>query len=313
MKALGGLEKASSGHGLKEALGVIQEKIRQGSSTSEALEKSGRFPAYFHQTLYAGEISGQIPMVLRELAKYTEKEQALKRSMREALIYPCFILLSGFATLAVLLCFVLPKLRSVYDDFGADLPWVTRIILGLSDFFLPLSVLTGIGLCFLARLYARKKDILLKFFYGVPVIGEVLKGFYRVQFSRLLWLLLESGVPVLEALSVMEKTVTDTRLKIDIKDLKNRLAAGARFSESLQIASWMDPVSLMLVASGEESGRLPEALRQIARDTESGMESFMQAAMKILEPVLILLIGVSVGFVVIATVLPIFDISALVG
>lgn len=310
LKALEGLEKASRNRKFKNTLTVILENIRQGRGFSEALEKTRCFPVFFHQMVSAGEAAGAVPEVLKELAVYLEKEQTLKGKIREALAYPALILCLGFTTLGVLLNFVLPKLRSIYDGFGADLPLITKVILRLSDFFLPSAAL-GIACLTLSFLFLRKKEHFVFVLYHVPLAGPFIRGLTRVQFSRLLSLLLESGIPLLEGLEIVGKTLSSSFLREDAASLKERLMEGHSFSNSLEGIRWVDPLSRMLAASGEETGRLSSCLAQIARDTEESLEAQIRLIVKLLEPGLILGIGILVGIVVIGTVLPIFDLSGL--
>ncbi len=312
LKALEGLETVAAGGKFKGMLVDVQESVRRGVGLSEALEQSRVVPAFFYQSVYGGEVSGRVPMALSELAKYLEKEETLKRSVRDALVYPVFISVVGFVTLGVLTCFVLPRISTVYEGFGTKLPLITRLILASSKVFLPaMAILALVGGYFAAAL-RKRKGVIAKFLYKAPFAGDFFQGFVRVRFSRLLSLLLESGIPVLEALSVVEKTFELPFLRQDISAIKNSLAAGHGFSHCLDRVGWMDPVSRMLVVTGEETGRLAAAFFQIARDTESKLEARIQLIVKLLEPALILVMGLSVGFVVMGTVLPIFDMSSII-
>ena len=311
LKALEGLESSASSPAFKNMLSDIQENIRRGVGFSEALERSGCVPVFFYQTVYGGEVAGRTPMVLGELSKYMEKEQALKRSIRDALVYPGFILAVSFVTLGVLTCSVIPRLKTVYDGFGTKLPLITTVILGMSKAFLPVSVLLIVGGALLVT-SLRKKGTLELLAFKAPYAGDFFQRFIRVRFSRLLSLLLESGIPVLDAMLIVEKTFETPFLRHDITLMKSTLAAGKGFSACLAKVRWMDPVSRMLVLSGEETGRLAASFFQVARDTELELETQINLAVKLLEPTLILLMGLSVGFVVIGTVLPIFDMSSIV-
>jgi type II secretory pathway component PulF len=146
----------------------------------------------------------------------------------------------------------------------------------------------------------------------LPLAGRFLQGLVRVQFSRLIALLLESGIPVLQAIEITGKTFDTDFLKKDMEALKEKLAQGRGFSHCLEEVIWMDSLSRMLAASGEESGRLGASLSQIAKDTQAKLEAQIQMLVKLLEPAMILAIGLLVGIVVIATVLPIFDMSGIV-
>lgn len=311
LRALDSLKKVASSTGLKNLLAVIQEDIRRGAGLSESLERSGAVPDYFYQTVYGGEVSGRVPMVLAELALYLGKEEALKRSVRDALVYPAFILAVGFVTLGFLTGFVLPKLGAIYDQFDTELPFMTTIILGFSKAFLPVTIILSAAVTFFVASLKKKGKIAL-IIYEAPFFGDFFKRFIRVRFSRLLSLLLDSGVPVLEAITVVEKTSSDSFIQKDVAFLKQSLATGNGFSSGLDKIGWMDSISKMLIITGEETGRLGVSFFQIARDTEAELEARIHLVVKLLEPTLILFMGLAVGFVVIATVLPIFDMSGVV-
>lgn len=310
LKALEGLERIAPGHGFKSMLSEVEQSIRHGAAFSEALKRTGRIPVFFHQAVYGGEVSGRISGVLDELSKYMRKEQALKRSIRDALVYPCFIVAVGFMTMGVLLCVVLPKLQSVYAGFGSELPVITSLVLGLSKAFLPFTAFFLPLAGFAAASW--KKNGSTRPFYQTPFLGDFFQRFARVRFSRLLSLLLESGTPVLEALEVVKNAFSEEFLRRDIACIKESLSKGGGFSDSLENIGWMDPLSCMLVVSGEDTGRLAASFFQIARDTESGLEERLHLVVKLLEPALILLVGACVGFIVIGTMLPLLDMSGLV-
>lgn len=311
LRALECLEQTCKNRRLENFLKQTKDDVRQGAGFSNAIENAQAAPEYFSQIVYAGEVSGTMAHVLAELGGYLEKEETLKAKVREALAYPALILLMGAVTLGVLLQVVIPKLATVYQDFGAELPGITKIILTLSHLFLPAAALFCAGLTALIFLAFKKKETFNALLYRLPVAGSFLKACVLIQFTRLLSLLLESGVSILEALSLTEKTFTSSLIKEDISKLRQKLEQGEGFSKGLDDIGWMDPLSKMLAASGEESGRLPAFLAQIARDGQAQLESRIQMAVKLLEPGMILVIGLVVGFIVIGTVLPIFDISGL--
>ena len=288
----------------------VNESIRQGASLKESFEDTKSVPPFFSQIVYAGEISGSTPLVLDELAAYMRKQEALRRKILEAFTYPLFLLAMGVMTLGVLLRVVIPKLALVYKDFDAELPWITKTILSLSDLFFPFCLLTIVIFSIFAFLLIRKKEILLIWAYKAPYFGKLLQMCVLIQFSRLFRLLLESGIVILEALEITGRTFSNF-LENDISSIREKIMEGKSFSNALESIDWMDDLSKMLVTSGEETGKIPESFAQIAQDTENILDAQIQFLMKLLEPTLILGIGMVVGFIVIGTVLPIFDISGL--
>ncbi len=292
LKSLQVIQRESPRPTFKEVLTRLEEEIRQGKSVSQALGDQKLFPSYFIQMVQAGELSGNLDKVLGLLAEYLEKEEERKRKIKEALAYPCLILGLGFATFFVLLKWVVPKLASVYSDFGAELPLVTRIVLALSDFFIPFVILFLIALGAFAFFLRKKKEKLLPFF----------RKSFLSRFASLLSIELQSGIPILQALDSFG----------DLGRARELLSEGRGFADSLKGYGWVSEKDLALISSGEESGKLPEALAQVARESQRDMESQANLMIKLLEPALILGVGLAVGFIVVSTILPILEINELV-
>lgn len=311
LKALKGLEKMNGPARFKSFISRIILSLEQGMGLAQSLENTGAVPAFFSQSVFAGEASGATAGILKELAEYLGKEEALKRKIREAVIYPAFILSMGILTLAVLFQVVLPKLAGIYRDFGTELPLITRMVLAAGKIFPAVSAAAGLTLCCAFLFLKRKKQKLIRLFLKVPPAGELALEFTRIRFAKMFSLLVESGIPVMEALGIIRKTFHGSFFESDIEAVREKLAEGRSFKDSLAGIRWMDSFSGMLVASGEESGRLTRIFAQIAQDTQAVIESRIEWMLKLLEPILIVTIGLVIGFVVIATVLPIFDISGL--
>ncbi len=312
LQALASLQNAVDKPRMKQFLQQLEEEIRQGKSLSESLRQTrGTVPFYLVQLVSAGEVSGTLPEILKQVSRYLEKEEHLRRKLQEALAYPAFILATGIATLAILMRFVIPKLAGVYSDFGAQLPFLTRSIISISEIF-PFAVILFSGAVILLIFAARKnKKLSVSFLRKVPLAGKLYSCFILIRFSSLMSLLMRSGVTALESLDMTGRTFSDPFVWEDALYIRQNLTEGKGFTFSLSRLNWIDPISKMLAASGEESGRLPEAFGQIAQDAESRMESEIQWMLKLAEPTLILGVGLIVGIVVIGTILPVFDISGL--
>lgn len=312
LRALEGLQAIAGPGRLKKMLGHVGERIRHGSGFADALRTSQAVPAFVHRTVHAGEMSGKVAVILMEISRYAEKERALRRSLREALIYPAFIVVSGFITLAVMAFFVLPRLRTVYDGFETELPWITKLVMALGDLFLP-AIAAMAAAAWLAIVRAKNKKFgIAHSLRRIRFIDRWLCGAARARFARLLSLLMESGIPILQSLEAVEKNFSDPSIRHDIAAIQKALREGRSLSSCLSNVEWMDPVSRMLIASGEETGRLESAFLQVAQDTEAELEVGVRQVMKLIEPGLIFVIGLVTGFVVIGTMLPIFDMSGLV-
>mgnify|MGYP000302159461 CR=1 FL=1 len=291
----------------------VEERVRQGHGFSEALAKEpASFPVFFTQMVEAGELSGTLDTILPLLSSYLEKEEERRRKIIEAASYPGMVLVLGVVTFAVLLKFVIPKIVSVYDDFGSELPALTRWVLAASDLVVPITAVLfaacTAGLFFLRR----RKDWLSAVCLRIPLFGNLLKKNLLSFFSSLLALELKSGIPILTALESVQGTVSWSFYRNDIARVRENLMQGGGFAENLRNLSWIPQSSCLLIQAGQESGRLPEALEQVHREAGREFETQVHFLLKILEPLLILAVGGLVGLVVISAILPILEINTLV-
>lgn len=304
-----------SGRSLKrrEILARITGRVRQGSGFSQALEKEPRsFPSYFVQMAAAGELSGNLVTVLRLLAVHLEKDEERRRRIVEAAAYPCIVLSLGAVTFAVLLKFVIPKIASVYEDFGGELPGITRFVLALSRMFLPLTaaamITSAAGIFFLRRHRHQIPQLLIR----LPAAGPLLARSLLAKFAALLALELKSGIPVLAALDSVRMTVSWNFFQGDLLKARQGLAQGGLLADSMRSFVWVPESACVLLQAGQEAGRLPEALEQIGREASADFETQVQFVLKILEPVLIVGVGGLVGFIVLSAILPILEMNTLV-
>ena len=311
LRSLEILEKQFKKNVLGRILSHIRESIQEGRSLSQALRIQESFPFYFIQMVEAGELSGKLDPILHSLAGHFEKEEERRRKTKEALAYPALVLSLGIVTFFILLKFVIPKIALVHQDLGGELPTLTRMTLALSRWALPLA-LTGIlaGLSFF-YLVSRKKELLYSCLLRLPFFGSFQKKIMLARASSLLSLMLQSGIPILQAVDSAGKALGEVHQK-DFTHLTQSLSQGESFSEALKDLAWMEEDSLALILSGEESGRLPEALHQIAKDGEREIDANAHFLLKFLEPALIVGIGILVGFIVVSAVLPLLQMNELV-
>ncbi len=312
LRALKVLEEAFQSKTAKVFLKSIREQASQGRSLSDAMASFPQsVPAYFVQTLKAGEISGNTAQVLEELSLYLEKQESLKQKVMMAAAYPLFIVAAGIATLGVLGKFVFPKIMGIYDDFGGELPGLTKMVLALSPCLFPAAVLLFTGLAGMAW-YLRQNGRWAGVLLAVPWVRGIFRAIILIRVSRLAGIMLESGIVILETVQMMERTFEIKRLRCDLALLKSKLTQGLTLSQGLAGADWVDPISRMLIMSAEESGELADTLNRIAKANEAQLEMTLQTAMKLMEPCLILAVGLVVGLMVAAMILPIFEIGNLV-
>ena len=259
----------------------------------------------------AGEQSGTLDKVLDRLADFLEKQSSVRSKVRIALIYPAFMAGVGFAVLSFLFAFVIPKIVRIFESSKSALPFVTQILIFLSNLLVHYWwVLAVAALAFAAgvrEIRRKRRDLIDAAKLRLP--GNLVQSLYYARFARTLGFLLEGGLPMLRALELSAKSVGNAVLEGRISGAAKRVAEGARLSSSLE---GFPPVLLQLIATGEKGGRLIEVLGKAADSYEEEFGRKVQQALSLLEPAMILLMGLAVGFIVLAVLLPLFQLNQLV-
>lgn len=302
----------------RQVLVTIQEELRQGASLSEAL---AQYPKVFSQIyvsmIHSGEVSGTLDKVLMRLSEFAEKEEQVRAKVQAALVYPAFLALMGVATVFVLLTFVMPRLMSLFTDMGTQLPLITRIIIKISRFCQAywIFIVAGSGLStFLLRskgLSPAQKKAIDAFLLKLPLIGRLIEKAETARFLRSMELLYENGIPLFKAVEVGARTVGNSMMQEALAKVPGYLEGGETLARSLSQVPSISPFVIHMVSVGEESGQLGAAVRETASFYEQETEQFIKITTSLLEPLMILIIGLVVGFIVIAMLLPIFDLQAL--
>ncbi len=308
VEALRALSKEARGD-WRERLVDLREKVAGGLSLSRALDAHEKvFPEFYRNMVAAGEQSGTQDVVLDRLADFLESQESVRARVRTAMVYPLFMAGVGMVVLSFLFTFVVPKIVRVFENYEAALPLPTVILIGISDFFVnywwALIILAGL-LGYAGRRALEK--------HRPAVDGLLMRAFpslFLARFSRSLGFLLEGGLPMLRSLELAGKTTGNAWLNGVIRRAGVRVTEGARLSASLE---GFPPVMLELVATGEKSGRLSEVLDKAANTYETDFDRKVQRALALLEPVMILLMGAVVGFIVFAVLLPMFQLNQLIG
>ena len=303
---------------LKDMLKDILSQIRGGKSFSDALSRfPDSFPLFYVNMIKAGEAGGFLEDTISRLAVYLENSQGLKEEVRSALIYPLFLVVVGGAAVVVLLTFVVPKFTQIFSDMGEALPLPTVILLAISNGLIRywwLIILLSAAVFFSVKRYiksekGRKAWDSLKF--SVPVFGNLYKEVAVSRFSRTLGTLLKSGVPILNAFQIVKGTLGSDRISDIISSVREGARKGKGISESLKKSDIFPPIAVHMVTVGEETGRLDEMLIKIADRFDIEVRTSVKRMLSLLEPALILLMGLVVGFIVIAMLLAIFSINEL--
>lgn len=276
------------------------------------------FPEMYRATVAAGEQSGHLDMVLERLADYTESRQILRQKLSSAAIYP--IVLSVMAILIVtgMLVFVVPKIVGIFEDSNQKLPFLTTALITVShvirDYGL-LGLVAIAGGVFAFKRWLRQKSarrrvdgLLLR----LPLVARLVRGFNNARFTRTLSILSGSGVPVLESMRIAGSVIANLPMWEAVEEATMRVREGASISHSLAARGLFPPMTVHLIASGEASGKLDEMLERAAENQERELDGLIGAMLSILEPALIIVMAIFVFIIVIAILLPIFQLQQII-
>ncbi|MBI4684104.1 MAG: type II secretion system F family protein [Nitrospirae bacterium] len=311
IEALRSLTEESKGL-WKEILMDIREKIAGGSSLSKAMSRHENvFPKFYTNMITAGEASGNLAGVLSRLSDFLEKQDAIKNRIRIAMIYPLFMVIVGFVVLSFLFMFVVPKIVRIFEDTKSSLPVATMLLIYISNFFknywwIILAVVAG-SIIGLKRLKEKNPLLIDRIILRIP--GNIILNLYLARFARTFGFLLEGGIPMLRALEFSSRSVGNRALGMKIQEAGKRVSEGAGLSSSLE---GFPPVFLQLVSTGEKTGKLIDVMNKAADSYEDDFSRSVQKALSLLEPSIILVMGVIVGFIVFAVLLPMFQLNQLV-
>ncbi|MEE8464624.1 MAG: type II secretion system inner membrane protein GspF [Gammaproteobacteria bacterium] len=276
------------------------------------------FPEMYRATVAAGEQSGHLDMVLERLADYTESRQILRQKLSSAAIYP--IVLSVMAILIVtgMLVFVVPKIVGIFEDSNQKLPFLTTALISVShairDYGL-LGLVAIAGGVFAFKRWLRQKSAQRRvhgFLLRLPLVARLVRGFNNARFTRTLSILSGSGVPVLESMRIAGSVIANLPMWEAVEEATMRVREGATISHSLAARGLFPPMTVHLIASGEASGKLDEMLERAAENQERELDGLIGAMLSILEPALIIVMAIFVFIIVIAILLPIFQLQQII-
>ncbi|MFP3890689.1 type II secretion system inner membrane protein GspF [uncultured Ralstonia sp.] len=302
-----------------ELLAAIRSEVVGGSSLSVALAQHPRdFPDIYRALVSAGEHSGNLGLVLTRLADYIESRNALTSKIKLAFTYPAIVTVVAFAIVIFLLSYVVPQVVSVFANTKQKLPTLTVIMLWLSDFvrnwgWLAAIVLVVIGL--IIRNLLKQPALRLswhKWLLTAPLFGKLVRGYNTARFASTLAILTSAGVPILRGLQAAGETLNNVALKTNVEDASTRVREGTSLARALAAQNQFPPVLVHLIRSGEATGNLPAMLERAAQGEAQELERRTLFLTGLLEPALILTMGVVVLLIVLAVLMPIIEINQLV-
>lgn len=311
IEALNSIIEESRGY-WKHVFINIRDAVAGGSSFARALEEySEIFPEYYINMVSASEVSGTLDVVLKRLADYLESQDVMQSKVKVSMVYPVFMIFTGFIVMSFLFSFVIPKIISIFKNTQASLPFITVILIKISDFFKNfwwfIAGIIFVMIYLFKWLMSSKRVFIDKLLFRLP--GNIFNSLYYSRFTRTLGFLLTSGLPVLKSLEMSGKATGNKFLEERIQEAQRRVAEGARLSSSLE---GLSPFLIQLISTGEKSGRLSEILTKAGDTYEEEFSRSLQKFVSLLEPSMILIMGVIVGFIVLAILLPIFQLNQLI-
>jgi len=317
--AIAGLIEQTSNRSLKTVLAQIKDAVNEGNSLTSALTNHPRlFSKIYINMVRAGEASGSLDVVLDRLAEFGENQHAIRSRVKAALLYPLFMAVVGVAVLFLLITFIVPSITSVFEGTQQALPLPTILLISLSTIlkqFWWAVLLVIAGAVMAARWYiatpaGRRRWDTLKL--TVPGIRDLNIKTASARFSRTLASLLQSGVPLVSSLVIVRNIVDNVILAEQIREACEELEKGSSLSQFFRGGKWFPPMLVQMMAVGEQSGTLDKMLSKAADSYEKEIEAKILALTSMIEPVMILTMGVAVSFIVVSILLPIFEMNQLI-
>ncbi len=297
----------------------VRSRVMEGHTLADGFAEFPRvFPEIYRATVAAGEQSGHLDAILERLADYTESRHAIRQKVLGALLYPIILTILCFMIVTGLLVFVVPQVVGVFESQQARLPFMTRALIAISDFFRihGIWVLVGIVAACVGIAHWLRNPTARRAWHrvqlGLPVVGRVVRGFNTARFTRTLSILSASTVPVLEALRIASEVVTNLPMRDAVVEAAQRVREGAPIGRSLAASRLFPPMTIHLISSGESSGELDSMLDRASQSQERELDGLLAALVGLLGPLLIVLMGLFVMGIVFAMLLPIFQMNQLI-
>ena len=303
----------------KSILLGVRSRVMEGHTLADGLgEFPQAFPELYRATVAAGEQSGHLDVVLERLADYTEARQELRQRITNAMVYPVVLVVMALAIISFMLATVVPKIVGVFENTSGELPALTRGMIAASDFLRDqwFWLIIGVAavLYFIWWLLQKEgpKRSYHRFLLRMPIAGRLTRGINTARFTRTLSILAGSGVPILDALNISAEVIENLPMRDAVAEATLRVREGASISRSLAASKLFPPMMIHLIASGETGGRLEDMLSRTANYQEREVDGLIATLLGILQPLLIVLMGAIVMTIVLAILLPIFEINNLI-
>jgi type II secretory pathway component PulF len=294
----------------------IEHQIVSGSDLATSLEKYPKhFTKIYVALIRAGETSGMLDTVLMRLADTLEAQQEFRQKVKGAMMYPMIIVVGMIIVVTIMMTVVIPQLTSMYKDFGTTLPWSTQLLMNISDFFVHFWWLIIIACIGLYIGYNRWKKTLIGEFVidtlilKVPVWGELQRKMIMVDFTRTLGMLINSGIHILDGLKILKGAVGNVLFRNAIYEISQKVEKGFSLGDSFAQHEIFPPIISQMIKVGEETGKLDETMTKLSTYFQSETEHTVKNLTTLIEPIIMVVLGVGVGFIVISVITPIYDLT----
>lgn len=303
----------------KEIILQVASDVEGGTSLSEALSRfPDVFPKVYTSLIKSGEVSGNLDKVLSNLATQMEKDYSLTGKVKSAFYYPAFILLAMVVVVFLMMIYVIPQIKGLFAEAGASLPFITQALIAISNFFvnfwyLVLALILGaiVGV----RIYINTengREIWDRLKIKLPLFKELIKQIYMVRFSRTVGLLIQSGLSILEALDITSEVVGNVIYKKIILEVKSKVEVGESISENLKNREEFPTMVSQMIAVGEDTGQIDEICLRLSKFYEDEVDATVRGLTSLIEPVLMVIMGVGVGLLVAAIILPMYQLAQVI-
>lgn len=295
----------------------IEHQIVSGGNLADALAKYPRyFPSTYIALVRAGEASGTLDQILTRLSESLESERDFRGKVSGAMIYPVIILLGMIGVIFVMMTVVMPKLTGLYKDFNISLPWSTLLLMSVSDFFVRfwwLMIAGAGGLVFLFQRWRKTplgELVVDQLVFKIPLFGELQKKIILVDFTRTLGMLIASGIHILEGLQILKDSLGNVVFRNAISEISKQVEKGMPLGESFARYPVFPPIVSQMMKVGEETGKLDETLTKLSKYFQSESENLVKGLTTAIEPIIMVIMGVGVGFIVISVITPIYNLTS---
>lgn len=298
---------------------TVRAKVMEGYSFARSLQEYPKaFPELYRATVEAGESAGHLEQVLNQLADFSEAQYESGLRIQQAMIYPVILLILTVAILGGLLGYVVPDIVEVFADTGQALPALTQMIIGASDFVMSYGIFVVVLVILAVMGFKRMLGVTafrLKFdqkMLHLPVFAKMARGRNTAQFASTLSILSSSGVPLVEAMQISSGVVSNTWLRLQVKEATVKVREGSSLQSALEQSGYFPPMMLYMIASGESSGELDQMLARVAKHMQQDVEVLLATLLSLIGPLMLVLMGGAVFTIVMAILLPIINLNQLV-